>query len=212
MKITVLSTLLLGCLLVLTVPGDSSARVVPGEVGNKNKFVVFAQKEPVVRAGDGQMRKIGLGGRKFSTEMTSMDSKNGKEADGETSKISGATYSDGICKDNDGGLKKSSGSRDQNNEAQKLMTKALSQYLKYTKFVIPRRIPSSRCLQDCDVVAVKSNLGSSPSHEQKISQEARDDETQRFADAAREIANMMNKDYHGKPSHRPPINNHEPTN
>lgn len=53
-----------------------------------------------MRTGAGHhMRKQGLGGKKFSTnEVTSVDSKNGKGADGgETSKTSGATYSDGIC-------------------------------------------------------------------------------------------------------------------
>jgi len=51
-----------------------------------------------VRSGAGHVRKIGLGGKKLSTkEVKYVDFKNGKRADGETSKISGATYSDGIC-------------------------------------------------------------------------------------------------------------------
>lgn len=52
-----------------------------------------------MRSGAGHVRKLGLGGKKFGTnEVTSVDSKNGKGAyGGETSKISGATYSDGIC-------------------------------------------------------------------------------------------------------------------
>jgi len=51
-----------------------------------------------VRGGAGHVRKIGLGGKKFSRkEVKYVDFENGKRADGETSKISGATYSDGIC-------------------------------------------------------------------------------------------------------------------
>ncbi|KAG5001257.1 hypothetical protein JHK87_022329 [Glycine soja] len=217
MKITLLSTLLLGCLLVMTVQGDSSAGVVPAvtvvEEGNKNKLGVSSQKEPFVRSGAGHVRKLGLGGKKFGTnEVTSVDSKNGKGAyGGETSKISG--------KDDDG-LKKSSGSRDQKNDDQKLMMMGPKEYLKSTKFfVVPRRIPTSTypksCSQDCNIaVPVKSSLGSSSSsHEHQISEETpQKDETQRFSDAAKEIANMMNKDYHGRPSHRSPINNNEPRN
>lgn len=103
---------------------------------------------------------------------------------------------------------------------QKLMMMGPKEYLKSTKFfVVPRRIPTSTypksCSQDCIIaVPVKSSLGSSSSsHEHQISEETpQKDETQRFADAAKEIANMMNKDYHGRPSHRPPINNNEPRN
>ncbi|XP_040868135.1 uncharacterized protein [Glycine max] len=214
MKITALSIFLLGCLLVMAVQGDSSARVLPGNI---NKLGVSSQKEPFMRTGAGHhMRKQGLGGKKFSTnEVTSVDSKNGKGADGgETSKTSG--------KDNDG-LKKSSGSRDQKNDDQKLVIMGPKEYLKSTKFVVPRRIPTSTypksSSQYCNIAApvVKSSLGSSSSHEQKISEETpqnstQKDETQRFADAAKEIAYMMNKDYHGRPSHRPPINNNEPRN
>ncbi|XP_029127113.1 uncharacterized protein LOC109800010 isoform X2 [Cajanus cajan] len=199
MKITVLSTLLLGCLLLMTVQGDSSARVlVPalaGKEGNKNKLGVFAQEEPFVRNGAGYMRKLGLGGKKFSRHEV-------------TSKISG--------KDNDG-LKKSSGgsSLDKKNDDQ-LMTMVPKEYLKSTKFVTRRSTPTStnpKCSQDCNVVPVKSSLGGSSSHEQQISEEPQSkDETQRFADAAKEIANLIYKDYRGKPSHRPPINNHEPRN
>ncbi|KAG5092997.1 hypothetical protein JHK82_051775 [Glycine max] len=221
MKITALSIFLLGCLLVMAVQGDSSARVLPAvtavEAGNINKLGVSSQKEPFMRTGAGHhMRKQGLGGKKFSTnEVTSVDSKNGKGADGgETSKTSG--------KDNDG-LKKSSGSRDQKNDDQKLVIMGPKEYLKSTKFVVPRRIPTSTypksSSQYCNIAApvVKSSLGSSSSHEQQISEETpqnstQKDETQRFADAAKEIAYMMNKDYHGRPSHRPPINNNEPRN
>ncbi|KAG4937545.1 hypothetical protein JHK85_052464 [Glycine max] len=221
MKITALSIFLLGCLLVMAVQGDSSARVLPAvtavEAGNINKLGVSSQKEPFMRTGAGHhMRKQGLGGKKFSTnEVTSVDSKNGKGADGgETSKTSG--------KDNDG-LKKSSGSRDQKNDDQKLVIMGPKEYLKSTNFVVPRRIPTSTypksSSQYCNIAApvVKSSLGSSSSHEQQISEETpqnstQKDETQRFADAAKEIAYMMNKDYHGRPSHRPPINNNEPRN
>ncbi|KAK7340720.1 hypothetical protein VNO77_21431 [Canavalia gladiata] len=215
MKITVLSSLLLGYLLVITVQGDSSARVVPaGEKGNKNKLEVFAQKEPFERSGAGHMRKLGLGGKKFSTHevMTSVDSKNGKEADGGgTSKISG--------KENDG-LKKSFGnSREQKNDHQKLVIMGPKEYLKFTKFVIPRSISTStntKCSGDCNPMPIKSSLGSSSSFAQEISEEpqgtAQKDESQRLVDAAKEIANLIYKDYKGRPTHRPPINNHEPRN
>lgn len=106
---------------------------------------------------------------------------------------------------------------------QKLVIMGPKEYLKSTNFVVPRRIPTSTypksSSQYCNIAApvVKSSLGSSSSHEQQISEETpqnstQKDETQRFADAAKEIANMMNKDYHGRPSHRPPINNNEPRN
>ncbi|KAK7374683.1 hypothetical protein VNO80_08120 [Phaseolus coccineus] len=132
MKITVLSTVLLGCFMVMTVQGDSSARVAPaGKVGYKNKLGGSAQEESFVRSGAGHVRKIGVGGKKLSRkEEKYVDFENGKRADGETSKISGATYSDGICdfderegdhkivkcNDNDG--LKPSGSRDQKNDPQ----------------------------------------------------------------------------------------------
>ena len=56
-------------------------------------------QEPFERNGVAYMRKLWLGGKKHTThEETSMDSKNGRGADGGgTPKISGATYSDGIC-------------------------------------------------------------------------------------------------------------------
>ncbi|XP_068489343.1 uncharacterized protein [Phaseolus vulgaris] len=207
MKITVLSTVLLGCFLVITVQGDSSARVVPaGKVGYKHKLGVSAQEESFVRGGAGHVRKIGLGGKKFSRkEVKYVDFENGKRADGETSKISGATYSDGICNHNAG--LKPSGSRDQKNDAQ-FVIMGRKQYLKSTKYVIPRSDSTSTnpksCSQDCN-------------SEQEVFEEARKssgekDETQRFAEAAKEIASLIYKDYKGKPSHRPPINNQEPRN
>lgn len=63
------------------------------------------------------------------------------------------------------------------------------------------------CSKDCN--AVPSDKLSSSSHEQP-----QKDEAQIFGDAAKEIANMMNKDYRGSltPRHRPPINNNEPRN
>ncbi|QCE12757.1 hypothetical protein DEO72_LG10g4007 [Vigna unguiculata] len=205
--ITVLSTVLLGCLLVITVQGVSS--VPTGTVEYKNKLGVAAQEEAFVRSEGGHVRKIGVGGKKFSREEVKY------VADGEASKISGATYSDGICNDNDG-LKPSESSPDQNNEAQKP-----KQYLKSSKFVIRRSVFSSTnpksCSQDCNSVAPKSDLGSFSNPEQGISEEAakssgEKDETQRFSEAAKEIASLIYKDYKGKPSHRPPINNQEPRN
>lgn len=58
-------------------------------------------QEPIFeRSEAAHMRKLGPRGKKLTThdQEKSMDSKNGKGADGGgTSKISGATYSDGIC-------------------------------------------------------------------------------------------------------------------
>jgi len=48
-------------------------------------------QEAFVRSEGGHVRKIGVGGKKFSREEVRY------VADGEASKISGATYSDGIC-------------------------------------------------------------------------------------------------------------------
>ncbi|KAG2403946.1 uncharacterized protein HKW66_Vig0108680 [Vigna angularis] len=196
MKITVLSTVLLGCLLVMNVQGDSS----PGKIENKNKLGDAAQEEAFVRSGAGHVRKIG--GKKFSRKEVKY------VADGETSKISGATYSDGICNDNHG--LKPSGSY-QNNEAQKFVIMEPKQYLKSTKFVIRRSIFTNTnlksCSPDCNSVSPKQGIS-----EEAAKSSAQKDETQRFAEAAKEIASLIYKDYRGKPSHRPPINNQEPRN
>jgi len=103
---------------------------------------------------------------------------------------------------------------------QKFVIMGSKRYLKSTKYVIPRSISTSTnpksCSQDCNSLPPKSDLGSSSSPEQ-VSEEAtkssaQKEETQRFAEAAKEIASLMYKDYKGKPSHRPPINNQEPRN
>ncbi|XP_027351437.1 uncharacterized protein LOC113862556 [Abrus precatorius] len=189
----------------MTVQGDSSARVVQaGKEGNNNKPEVSAQKEPFERTGAGYMRNLGLGGNKFSThEVPSVDSKNGKGEDGRgTSKISG--------EENDG-LKKSFGKSQQlRNDHQKLVKMGPKEYLKHTKFVIPRSIPTSKntkCSRDCNAMSIKSSLGT-----EELEGTAQKDETQRLVEAAKEIANLIYKDYKGRPTHRPPINNHEPRN
>lgn len=67
----------------------------------------------------------------------------------------------------------------------------------------------TKCSQDCDDdVPIKGRSEKSSRHEQEISKEGQD------IDAAKEIESLMYKDYNnkGKPSHRPPINNHEPNN
>lgn len=48
--------------------------------------------------------------------------------------------------------------------------------------------------------------------ENEVSQERPDVDTQRLLIAAKEIENLMQKDYRGmsKPRRKPPINNHEP--
>lgn len=94
---------------------------------------------------------------------------------------------------------------------QKFVIMEPKQYLKSTKFVIRRSIFTSTNLKSC------SQYCNSVSPKQQISEEAakgsaQKDETQRFAEAAKEIASLIYKDYRGKPSHRPPINNQEPRN
>ncbi|XP_061344245.1 uncharacterized protein LOC133290203 [Gastrolobium bilobum] len=207
MKFSVLSSLLLVYLLVMTVQGDSSSpSVVPGYEGDKNKFEVTgvtamaAQKEPFdQRGGAVHMRKLGLGGKKLTTqEETSMDSKNGKGAyEGGTSKISG--------KENDG-LKKPFGSlEEQENDHQKHMIMGSKAYLKFTKFV--------KCAKGCNgVPSIKASLESSSRSEEPHQGAAPKDETKSLVDAAKEVANLIYKDYKGRPSHKPPINNHEPRN
>ncbi|CAL5191084.1 unnamed protein product [Lathyrus oleraceus] len=88
-----LSTLLLGCLLVMNVQRNTSTMVVSDGEWNKNKFemneitVISAQKEPFERTiGASHMRKLGFG-TLMHHEEKSVDSKNIEK--GETSKISG---------------------------------------------------------------------------------------------------------------------------
>jgi len=61
---------------------------------------------------------------------------------------------------------------------------------------------NTKCTQNCDVVPIKGSPERSTRSIQ-ISEEA-----------AKEIESLMYKDYShkGKPSHRPPINNHQPNN
>ncbi|KAK7295552.1 hypothetical protein RJT34_18462 [Clitoria ternatea] len=183
MKITVLPSLFLGCLLLMTIQGDS-ARVVPlGKEGNKNKLQVSNQKES-------------FGGGDMMREEVMTSGKGGAES----SKISGKESYD-LKKKNFGS------SPEQKKHHQKLMIKGPKEYLKSTKFVIPRNIDStstnSKCSQDCNAEQVGS----------PNSEEPHKDEAQRLVDdAAKEIANLIYKDYKGRPSHRPPINNHEPKN
>jgi len=83
-------------------------------------------------------------------------------------------------------------------------------YLKVTKFALTRNSltnTNTKCSQNCDAVPVKSSPERSTRSIQ-ISEEAQS------IDAAKEIGSLMYKDYShkGKPSHRPPINNHQPNN
>ena len=90
---------------------------------------------------------------------------------------------------------------------------------KFTNFVIPRSSPTNtntKCSQDCNAVPLKASLKSSSKPEQQISEEphgtSQKDESQNLVVAAKEIANLIYRDYKGGPSHKPPINNHEPGN
>lgn len=68
-------------------------------------------------------------------------------------------------------------------------------HLKITKHVIPRSSPKSE----------------QQNSEQPLST-AEKNEAQSVVDAANEVATLMYKDYKGRPSHKPPINNHVPGN
>ncbi|KAI5432285.1 hypothetical protein KIW84_036145 [Lathyrus oleraceus] len=142
-----LSTLLLGCLLVMNVQRNTSTMVVSDGEWNKNKFemneitVISAQKEPFERTiGASHMRKLGFG-TLMHHEEKSVDSKNIEK--GETSKISG--------KEN-GGLNKS--------------FRSLFQLQKsdvHEKHMILRRKVSLR-----DDVPIKGRSEKSSRHEQDI--------------------------------------------
>lgn len=79
---------------------------------------------------------------------------------------------------------------------------------KFTSFAIRRSSPTNtktKCSKNCNAVPVKASLKSSSKSEEPQGTAQKDD-------AAKEIANLIYKDYKGKPSHKPPINNHEPRN
>ncbi|KAE9615724.1 hypothetical protein Lalb_Chr04g0258351 [Lupinus albus] len=201
MNFKAFSTLLLGCLIFITtqVLGDSLSRVVQvDQEGNKNKLEVtttksmYASKEPFERSEAAHMRKLGPGEKKLTKhEETSMisTSKSDKGAyGGKSSKISASKKKDA--------LQKSLGSlRDQRNDIQEDMK------------MRPKQWKFANGSKDSNVVTVKVSLKSpSKSEEQK-------DETSSIAEEeAKEIASLMYKDYKGKPSHKPPINNNEPGN
>ncbi|XP_058761077.1 uncharacterized protein LOC131634426 [Vicia villosa] len=207
-----LSSLLLGCLLLMTVQRNTSTMVISGGESKKNKLeiaeitTILARKEPLERTiGASPMRKLGFG-TIMHHEEKSVDSKTIEK--GQTSKISG--------KEN-GGLKKSFRRLFQLQKSdvhEKHMIMRPKVYLKVTtKVAISRNSLSTntntKCSQDCDdAVPIKGSSEKSSRHEQEISKEAQD------IDAAKEIESLMYKDYNnkGKPSHRPPINNHEPNN
>ncbi|CAJ2669207.1 unnamed protein product [Trifolium pratense] len=201
-----LSSLLLGCLLVMSVQRNS---LVSGQEWNKNNLevteitAISAQKKHFGSNGAYHMRK--LFGTTIHHEETNVDSKNGK---GEiSSKISGD--------ENNINLKKSFRRllQAQKNDVQHVV-KMKKAYLKVNKFAIPRKSlttntnTNTKCSQDCDVVPIKGSSDKSSRHEHQISKEAQD------IDAEKEIESLMYKDYNnkGKPSHRPPINNHVPNN
>ncbi|KAK7273268.1 hypothetical protein RIF29_14317 [Crotalaria pallida] len=253
MKLRAFSNLLLGCLLVMTTQGlgDSLSRVSQGQEENKNKFEVaritsmFAQKAPFEKTGGAHhMRKLGPGGKQLTpnNEETSMDfSKNGKGAAGEgASKISGATYSDGICdferegdhknvkckgdkssksrkskmdgfvgERKDASQESLGGLRDQKNNIHQEIMILGPKVWKFTRFALGSSRPTNtntKCSKDCNAVVVKASLKSSSKSKEPQGTAQKD------AEAAKEISSLIYKDYKGKPSHKPPINNHDPGN
>ncbi|KAI4352344.1 hypothetical protein L6164_006607 [Bauhinia variegata] len=98
---------LLGFLFVMNALGNSSARDILGQEVNKNEVEVtrgtveYPQKEKETFDGINEvahMRKLRLGGKKVMAQKgSSVDLEDEKGAEEGASKISGATYSDGIC-------------------------------------------------------------------------------------------------------------------
>ncbi|KAL4322761.1 hypothetical protein AHAS_Ahas14G0242800 [Arachis hypogaea] len=240
--IRMISSLLLGFMLVITAQGNSSSvSNVSGQNSNQNKLEVMTgittmhQKEPIIeRSG---IRKLWLGAKKKLTKHEEdMDSKNTHEEN-----ISGATtYFDGIFDEGDHkivkcckqprklllmdhgnvlyGLKSSFGSlgeqkKDQNKHV--IMESKASRL--FTKFVIPRRSgptkTNRKCSQDCNDVSINERrrkslkISEGTSHKKDESHHH-----QSLVEAEKEVANLIYKDYKGKPSHKPPINNNEPGN
>ncbi|XP_019417715.1 PREDICTED: uncharacterized protein LOC109328616 [Lupinus angustifolius] len=205
MKFKPFSTLLLGCLMFMStqVLGDSSSRVVQvDQEGNKNKLEVttitsmYAPKEPFERTEATHMRKLGPGGKKLNKhEDTSIDS---------TSKSDKGVYGEGSSmisagKKKDASQKSLGSLRDQRNDIQEHM-KMRPKLWKFTKYS-----------KDSNAVTVKVSL-KSPSKSEEPKGTTQKDETPSIAEEAKEIASLMYKDYKGKPSHKPPINNNEPRN
>ncbi|XLU55275.1 hypothetical protein S245_049923, partial [Arachis hypogaea] len=176
---------------------------------NQNKLEVMTgittmhQKEPIIeRSG---IRKLWLGAKKKLTKHEEdMDSKNTHEEN-----ISGNVLY---------GLKSSFGSlgeqkKDQNKHV--IMESKASRL--FTKFVIPRRSgptkTNRKCSQDCNDVSINERrrkslkISEGTSHKKDESHHH-----QSLVEAEKEVANLIYKDYKGKPSHKPPINNNEPGN
>ncbi|RYQ78922.1 hypothetical protein Ahy_Scaffold8g108397 [Arachis hypogaea] len=180
-----------------------------GQNSNQNKLEVMTgittmhQKEPIIeRSG---IRKLWLGAKKKLTKHEEdMDSKNTHEEN-----ISGNVLY---------GLKSSFGSlgeqkKDQNKHV--IMESKASRL--FTKFVIPRRSgptkTNRKCSQDCNDVSINERrrkslkISEGTSHKKDESHHH-----QSLVEAEKEVANLIYKDYKGKPSHKPPINNNEPGN
>ncbi|MED6157472.1 hypothetical protein PIB30_023369 [Stylosanthes scabra] len=233
-----ISILLLGCILVITAQGDSSSSpsvpTVSGLDSNQNKLEVTGiaamhQKEPIIeRSGNANMRKLWFGEKKKLTKHEEgMDSKN------EGEKISTATHHQEISGNNvQYGLKSSFGSLGEQKKDQNKHMIMESKASRFTKFVIPRRSSgpantNRKCSsQDCNEVAINERrMKSSPSSSRPYEQKNIEEEEQgtshekderhhqsSLVEAEKEVANLIYKDYKGKPSHKPPINNNEPGN
>ncbi|XP_057756572.1 uncharacterized protein LOC130975868 [Arachis stenosperma] len=217
--IRMISSLLLGFMLVITAQvNSSSVSNVSGQNSNQNKLEVMTgittiyQKEPKIerRGIANNMRKLWLGAKKkLRKHEEDMDSKNTHEEN-----ISGNVLY---------GLKSSFGSLgEQKKDQNKHMIMESKASRLFTKFVIPRRSgptkTNTKCSQDCNDVLINERRRKSS----KISEEAKEEGTshkkdenhhhQSLVEAEKEVANLIYKDYKGKPSHKPPINNNEPGN
>ncbi|GFZ19023.1 hypothetical protein Acr_27g0007620 [Actinidia rufa] len=183
--------------------------------------VASFQKETVEDVRVATTRKVKLGGRKMEAV-----SRRESEKEGETSVISGATHDFARqCNELEGKqdyLNEKLVLRDKRKDrnASKRVGRSQDQHnspMLETKTLKPVHFPSTNPhghFQASNAVPTKATLNNSSKSNTQVSQEpAQKDESQRLVDAAEEIANLMRKDYKddGKPRHKPPINNHKPT-
>ncbi|KAK9197284.1 hypothetical protein WN943_005420 [Citrus x changshan-huyou] len=165
-------------------------------------------------AGAISMSKLWLQGRKMAVHMVWKEhEKNPKGMDKSgTLKISGASHSDGNFhfegRGDFLGKRKfedhKSNSHKLNNAAGKRSAEASKKYLE--SFDHPQD-------DDQPAVSLSNPKQMQPrDQENEVSQGRPDVDTQRLLIAAKEIENLMQKDYRGmsKPRRKPPINNHEP--
>ncbi|KAK9272947.1 hypothetical protein L1049_003326 [Liquidambar formosana] len=188
---------------------------------SENRFVaiggkvVSVQKELLAGTPATATRKIGLGGRKMMVDkVLKKDIEKEENLNEGTSPISGAAHFVGKCYfKRKGDLKKNI-----NMLETKKVLKSASLGISKSEPVHPLNT-SSHHSQDSKANSTKASSDDSSSRSdkpasQKTLETAHKDEAQRLLEAAKEIVNLMHKDYSGmnQPRRNPPINNHEPSN